>query len=124
MNEVIRATVALRTPAIRATHEPRWATGRDRVLIVEGSHNAAFDQIRANLPYASASRAPWNTSLWMLMRSCQDRGRRNRYDGSLTTPPCSEGVKWFVMTTPIALSTAQIGVFTPRSTVTIVPCNH
>jgi carbonic anhydrase len=35
-----------------------------------------------------------------------------RYDGSLTTPPCSEGVKWFVMTTPIALSKAQIGTFT------------
>ena len=35
-----------------------------------------------------------------------------RYDGSLTTPPCSEGVKWFVMTAPIALSAAQIGAFT------------
>jgi hypothetical protein len=30
MNEVLPATVALRTPAIRATHETRWATGRDR----------------------------------------------------------------------------------------------
>jgi carbonic anhydrase len=35
-----------------------------------------------------------------------------RYDGSLTTPPCSEGVKWFVMTTPIALSNEQIRAFT------------
>ena len=35
-----------------------------------------------------------------------------RYDGSLTTPPCSEGVKWFVMTTPVPLSAAQIAAFT------------
>jgi len=35
-----------------------------------------------------------------------------RYDGSLTTPPCSEGVKWMVMTTPIQLSTEQIAAFT------------
>jgi carbonic anhydrase len=34
-----------------------------------------------------------------------------RYDGSLTTPGCSEGVKWNVMVTPITLSQAQINQF-------------
>jgi carbonic anhydrase len=33
------------------------------------------------------------------------------FDGSLTTPPCSEGVKWFVMKTPIEMSAAQIAAF-------------
>ena len=33
-------------------------------------------------------------------------------DGSLTTPPCSEGVSWQVMTTPITMSAEQIARFT------------
>jgi len=34
-----------------------------------------------------------------------------RYDGSLTTPPCSEGVRWHVLGTPIEASAAQIDAF-------------
>jgi carbonic anhydrase len=34
-----------------------------------------------------------------------------RYDGSLTTPPCSEGVNWYVMKTPIEASAEQIEQF-------------
>jgi len=31
-----------------------------------------------------------------------------RFDGSLTTPPCSEGVRWLVMKTPVPVSENQI----------------
>lgn len=37
-----------------------------------------------------------------------------RYEGSLTTPPCSEGVTWLVMTTPVAVSSRQVEVFVER----------
>ena len=30
------------------------------------------------------------------------------YDGSMTTPPCLEGVKWYVMKTPIEISKEQM----------------
>jgi carbonic anhydrase len=33
------------------------------------------------------------------------------YMGSLTTPPCSEGVLWMVMKQPVQLSAEQIGIF-------------
>jgi carbonic anhydrase len=33
------------------------------------------------------------------------------FPGSLTTPPCSEGVTWYVMKNPVALSEAQVTAF-------------
>lgn len=36
------------------------------------------------------------------------------YGGSLTTPPCSEGVKWIVLKTPIEASGEQIETFKQR----------
>ncbi len=50
-----------------------------------------------------------------------------RYDGSLTTPPCSEGVKWIVMQSPIQLSAAQIKKFTSLITANnrpVQPLHH
>lgn len=35
-----------------------------------------------------------------------------RFSGSLTTPPCSEGVRWLVMKTPVTLSEQQLNQFT------------
>ena len=34
------------------------------------------------------------------------------YPGSLTTPPCTEGITWYVLKTPVEMSPAQIGAFT------------
>lgn len=34
-----------------------------------------------------------------------------RFNGSLTTPPCSEGVRWLVLTEPVSVSPTQVKTF-------------
>ena len=35
-----------------------------------------------------------------------------RYRGSLTTPPCTEGVAWLLMTEPLGVSADQLAAYT------------
>ncbi len=34
-----------------------------------------------------------------------------RYEGSLTTPPCTQNVMWTVLKKPLTVSRAQVGLF-------------
>ena len=43
--------------------------------------------------------------------SCQSNVATIRISGSLTTPPCTEGVTWFVMKTPEEISRGEVEVF-------------
>jgi carbonic anhydrase len=81
------------------------------VFIKAGKENAAWksftDKITAATsdPEATKVEMDW---LKLLPRLTQTV----RYDGSLTTPGCSEGVKWNVFTNAITMSQAQINQFT------------
>ncbi len=82
------------------------------VFIEEGAHNAAFDPIWNNLPKQKGVETHYPSVNVDVDQLLPANRASYRYDGSLTTPPCSEGVRWIVMTTPIQLSADQIKAFT------------
>lgn len=80
------------------------------VLFREGRENEAFQTILDNAPYIETS----IVAQMMLNPRGLLPARKNRfytYGGSLTTPPCSEGIDWYVLTQPVDVSSSQIQQF-------------
>jgi len=80
-------------------------------FITEGAANAAFEPVWANLPKEKGVEVHLEHVEVDVDALLPQERATYRYDGSLTTPPCSEGVKWFVLANPIALSAEQIAAF-------------
>ncbi len=80
------------------------------IMIKHGSQNAVIENIWSSMPgeegEASAPELPFSASA-LLPKT------RNyyRFNGSLTTPPCTEGVRWVVMKQPISASAEQVATF-------------
>ena len=81
------------------------------VLIKSGSVNTAFNSFWHYLPSIPGEPAQINTVILNAFDLLPSVKYTYRYNGSLTTPPCLEGVKWFVLTTPIEMSQSQIAAF-------------
>ena len=95
------------------------------LLIEKGRHNFSYDPVWDHLPAVpgETQRVTVNGNLPVEPRmmlspngqitdeAVQPFPPSYRYEGSLTTPPCSQGVKWIVLTTPIEMSEAQIAAF-------------
>ena len=80
-------------------------------LIQSGGENRAFRRIAANLPAAPGGASRVDGASVDASKLLPGAVRFYRYSGSLTTPPCTEGVRWLVLTTPIEMSIAQIEAF-------------
>jgi carbonic anhydrase len=79
------------------------------VMLKEGSKNKALEKIFGALPAAEDGKHALG-ALDPAALLPSERGYY-AYTGSLTTPPCSEGVRWQVLKRPIEVSESQIEAF-------------
>jgi carbonic anhydrase len=80
------------------------------VLLAKGPAHPLVQQVWNNLPLEKHEEVQATTRLDPADLLPADR-RYYTYMGSLTTPPCSEGVRWVVMRTPVSLTPEQIELF-------------
>jgi len=80
------------------------------LLFDEGPPNPVVQNVWNNLPLERGEAMPAREPLELAALLPNDR-RYYTYMGSLTTPPCSEGVQWVVMRAPQAMTAEQIGIF-------------
>ncbi len=81
------------------------------VFIAEGAENRAFGPVWDRLVDA-ASPAVETGAMIDLAQLLPAKRQFYTYVGSLTTPACSEGVRWLVMNEPVEMSAEQIAAFT------------
>jgi len=80
------------------------------VLLERGSAHPLVQTVWNNLPLEQGDEVSAR-GLLDIQQLLPNDTRYYTYMGSLTTPPCSEGVLWIVMQQPVQLSPEQIDVF-------------
>ena len=79
------------------------------LMFEEGASNKLLEQVWPLVPKSENDKAELATlvSAADLLHANRDY---YRYEGSLTTPPCSEGVRWFVLKHPARASAEQLAL--------------
>ncbi|MEK8045327.1 carbonic anhydrase [Ideonella margarita] len=80
------------------------------VLLERGSAQGVIQAVWNSLPLEKGEELASPVAIDLNQLLPEDK-RYYTYMGSLTTPPCSEGVLWLVMKQPVQLSLDQIGIF-------------
>lgn len=80
------------------------------VLMKRGRPSAALAPVWAALPRSESPEQSGQATIDPTALLPKHRGHY-RYDGSLTTPPCTEGISWVVFEEPIEVSEDQIRKF-------------
>jgi carbonic anhydrase len=102
------------------------ALGVIGVMFKEGAANPELEKIWQNMPRASGEEKQSPVMVDIVKLLPMDK-KYYRFMGSLTTPPCSEGVNWMIMQKQITASKAQIEAFRkiiPMNARPIQPSNN
>jgi carbonic anhydrase len=96
-----------RTPLeLQLVHRGRHGIAIVALFVVGGEPNPVLARLWSRLPgHAGIARAGITLDAKELL---PDERAFDVYDGSLTTPPCTEGVRWIVLRNPISMSVAAI----------------
>lgn len=78
------------------------------VLFEEGAFNAELDKLIKLAPRQQTAAQTFDTISFDPAKLLPSNLAVYRYEGSLTTPPCTEGVRWHVATHPVSASAGQI----------------
>lgn len=91
--------------------DPQGALAVIGVMYEAGAVNTGLNPIWAELPAQAGPAHPLKAAINPadLLPANMDY---YRFSGSLTTPPCTEGVRWLVLQKPIQISAEQIQAFT------------
>src|SRR5277367_2077380 len=84
------------------------------VLIHKGPENAFLKPVFDNFPPSGTPQTAAAGGTLNLADFLPAKHGYYTFEGSLTTPPCSENVRWFVLKTPVDASSAQIAQFSKR----------
>lgn len=79
-------------------------------MFQEGEANDTIEKLWSRLPQRAGVKHTLTETISPLGILPPDR-EYYRYNGSLTTPPCTEGVRWIVMKNPVTVSKQQIETF-------------
>ncbi len=80
------------------------------VMFEEGEANPVLDQIWSKMPTKAGDKVALDQSIDYTKLLPEDKDYY-RFNGSFTTPPCTEGVYWHVLKKPLTASKAQIEKF-------------
>jgi len=80
------------------------------VMFREGEDLSALTKVWAAMPTSAGPARPLPNAVTPLALMPKSMSYY-RFSGSLTTPPCSEGVRWLVLKTPVSVSKAQVEKF-------------
>lgn len=75
-----------------------------------GANNPVIEKLWSKIPEKEGKIQKVSVPINVMDLLPEDR-TYYRFNGSLTTPPCTEGVRWLVMKMPVPVSEKQVGVF-------------